>query len=48
MPGVKQGAKPIFTNEHGWMTATWAEEGGIYMITMQGSRAALEEYLPRA
>lgn len=48
LPKLKPGAKPIFANEHGWMTATWAEGDSIYMIALQGGRAAIEEYLPSA
>lgn len=48
LPQVKPGSKPIFANDHGWMTATWAEGDRVYMITMQGGRAALEQYLPSA
>lgn len=48
MPGMKPGDKPVFANDHGWMTATWAEADRVYMITMQGGRAALEQYLPNA
>ncbi len=48
LPGLAPGAKPIFANEHGWMTATWAEADHVYMITMQGSRAEVEQFLPKA
>ena len=46
LPKVKPGDKPVFANDNGWMTATWAENDRVYMITMQGSRASLEQYLP--
>jgi hypothetical protein len=48
LPSVQPGEKPIFANEQGWMTATWAEADRVYMITLQGSRAELEQYLPSA
>ncbi len=48
LPNVKPGDKPIFENEKGWMTATWAEGDQVYMIAMQGGRAAIEKYLPDA
>lgn len=48
MPKLQPGDKPIFSNQHGWMTATWAEQDYVYMITMQGSRAMVEQFLPRA
>ena len=48
LPSLKPGDKPIFANEHGWMTATWAEGDRVYMITLQGGRAALEQFLPSA
>ena len=48
MPKMKPGDKPIFANEHGWMTATWAEGDRVYMIAMQDGRAEIEQYLPRA
>lgn len=48
LPKMKPGDKPIFANEHGWMTATWAEGDRVYMIAMQGGRAAIESYLPSA
>lgn len=48
LPQMKPGDKPVFANDNGWMTATWAEADRVYMVTMQGSRAALEQYLPNA
>lgn len=48
MPKVKPGQRPIFENENGWMTATWAEGTSVYMIALQGGRSALEQYLPGA
>lgn len=48
LPQMKPGSKPVFANDNGWMTATWAEGDRVYMITMQGGRAALEQYLPSA
>lgn len=48
MPKMKPGQQPIFDNENGWMTATWAEGSCVYMIAMQGGRTELEQYLPGA
>ncbi|HEY2801227.1 MAG TPA: hypothetical protein VGI85_11570 [Chthoniobacterales bacterium] len=48
LPKMKPGEKPIFDNESGWMTATWAEGNRIYMIALQGGRTAIERYLPDA
>jgi hypothetical protein len=48
LPEMKPGGKPLFANENGWMTATWVEGDRVYMVAMQGGRAALEEYLPHA
>lgn len=48
LPQLKPGDKPVFANDNGWMTATWAEGGHAYMITIQGPRAELEKYLPSA
>ncbi len=48
LPNMKPGGKPVFANEHGWMTATWMEKDGIYMIALQGGRAEIEDYLPSA
>ncbi len=48
IPNMKPGAKPNFANEHGWLTATWAEKDRVYMIAMQGGRAEIERFLPNA
>jgi hypothetical protein len=48
IPKMKPGDKPVFANEQGWMTATWAEGDRVYMIAMQGARAEIETYLPNA
>ena len=48
LPRMQPGDKPVFSNQHGWMTATWAEQDHVYMVTMQGSRAMVEQFLPRA
>ena len=48
LPQLKPGDKPVFANDNGWMTATWAEGGQAYMITIQGPRDELEKYLPSA
>lgn len=48
IPSVKPGQRPLFANENGWMTATWAEGDRVYMIAMQGGRYEVEKYLPGA
>jgi hypothetical protein len=48
MPKMKPAGRPIFARHGEWMTATWVETDRIYMLTMQSSRAAMEQYLPDA
>ena len=47
LPKLAANAGPVFSNQHGWMTATWVEDGRVYMIALQGGRAEIEEYLPQ-
>ena len=47
LPKLEAEAGQTFSNEQGWMTATWVEDDRVYMIALQGSRAAIEEFLPR-
>jgi len=48
LPKIQPGEKPIFTSSGEWMTACWVEGEKVYMIAVQGDRATLEAYLPRA
>ena len=48
MPKMKPGAKPVFLDAGGWTTASWAENDRVYMIAVQGDRAAVERFLPNA
>jgi len=48
MPKMRAGEKPIFTSSGEWMAACWVEGEKIYMIAVQGDRATVEAYLPRA
>ena len=48
LPKLKPGEKPIFSTEGEWTTASWAERDHVYMITVQGDRAAVQSYLPSA
>lgn len=48
MPQMKSGAPPIFTAVGDWTTASWVENNRVYMIAVQGSRAAVQQYLPSA
>lgn len=48
MPKMKPGAKPVFVDAGGWTTASWAENDRVYMIAVQGDRAAVERFLPNA
>jgi uncharacterized membrane protein YbaN (DUF454 family) len=47
MPKMKPGAKPVFVDAGGWTTASWAENDRVYMIAVQGDRAAVERFLPQ-
>lgn len=46
MPKMKQGEKPVFVDAGGWTTASWAENDRVYMIAVQGDRAAVQGYFP--
>ncbi len=48
LPKMQPGDKPIFATSGQWMTASWVENDRVYMIALQGDRAAIEPYLPRA
>jgi hypothetical protein len=48
LPTMKPGAKPVFDEAEGWTTASWVENNQVYMIAVQGDRAAVESYLPSA
>lgn len=48
MPQLKSGEAPVYAEAKGWSTATWMENGRVYMIAAQGERAAVQQYLPRA
>lgn len=48
LPTLKPGQRPIFSTEGEWTTASWAQGGHVYMITVQGDRAAVQSYLPSA
>jgi hypothetical protein len=45
---MKPGDQPVYQDALGWTTATWAEGDRVYMIAVEGDRAAVERYLPRA
>ena len=48
LPDVKPGSAVAFQKEGEWTTATWAAEGKVYMIAVQGNEAAARELLPSA
>jgi len=48
LPQMKAGAPPVFTSVGDWMTASWVENDRVYMIAVQGDRAAAQHYLPSA
>jgi hypothetical protein len=48
LPKMKPGAKPVFADTEGWTTASWVENNQVYMIAVQGDRAAVQSYLPSA
>ena len=48
LPQMKSGAPPVFTDVGDWMTASWVENDRVYMIAVQGDRAAVQQYLPSA
>jgi anti-sigma factor RsiW len=45
LPKLKPGAKPVFTGEGDWMTASWAKENHAYMLVTRGDRDTLLRYL---
>jgi hypothetical protein len=47
LPKMEPGQSPIISRTGEWMTACWAEGSEVYMIALQGDRAALEQFLPR-
>jgi hypothetical protein len=47
MPKLKAGQRPVFVDAGGWTTASWAEKDRVYMIAVQGDRAAVQRYFPR-
>ncbi len=47
-PELKSGAAPVFAREGEWTTASWMEKDRVYMIAVQGDRAAVQRYLPNA
>ncbi len=48
LPKMEPGAKPVFASAGDWMTASWVEGDRVYMIAVQGDRAAVMRYLPQA
>jgi len=48
LPQMKSGAPPVFAGVGDWMTASWVENDRVYMIAVQGDRAAVQHYLPSA
>jgi hypothetical protein len=48
MPLMKSGAPPVFADFGDWTTASWVENDRVYMIAVQGDRAAVQHYLPNA
>jgi anti-sigma factor RsiW len=45
LPKLKPGAKPVFTGEGDWMTASWVQEDHAYMLVTRGDRDTLLRYL---
>jgi hypothetical protein len=45
LPQFSSGARPDYAAQGEWMTATWSEGDHVYLMTVQGDRAALESYL---
>lgn len=45
LPHFSSGAGPDYAAQGEWMTATWSEGDQIYLMMVQGDRAALENYL---
>ena len=48
LPKMKPGEKPVFAEAGEWTTASWVENDRVYMIAVQGDRAAVQRYLPGA
>ncbi|HEY1581902.1 MAG TPA: hypothetical protein VGF73_02250 [Chthoniobacterales bacterium] len=48
LPNLKPGGTAVFQQEGDWMTATWMEKDRIYMIALQGDKAAVQSFLPSA
>jgi hypothetical protein len=48
LPKMKPGEKPVFAEAGEWTTASWMENNRVYMIAVQGDRAAVQRYLPGA
>ena len=48
LPKMKPGEKPVFAEAGEWTTASWVENDRVYMIAVQGDRAAVQHYLPSA
>jgi hypothetical protein len=48
MPKLRPGERPVFVDAGEWTTAAWAENDRVYMIAVQGDRAAVQRYLPDA
>ena len=45
LPKLKPGAKPVFTGEGDWMTASWVKEDHAYMLVTRGDHDTLLRYL---
>ncbi|MGI9087089.1 MAG: hypothetical protein ACR2HH_05010 [Chthoniobacterales bacterium] len=45
VPPAGRAAAPVFAAEEDWMTATWAEGGHAYLLTVKGDRAAMGKFL---
>ena len=45
LPHFSSGAGPEYAAQGEWMTATWSEGDQIYLMMVQGDRAAVENYL---
>ena len=48
LPKMKPGGKPVFADAGEWTTASWVENDRVYMIAVQGDKAAVQRYLPHA
>jgi hypothetical protein len=48
LPKMKPGEKPVFAKAGEWTTASWVENDRVYMVAVQGDRAAVQPYLPSA